>query len=102
VVDVLAREAPKGKPGRKKAGEEIGAVRHQLDRHGKNTHGVLQAKLAQRHPDVWADYLAGKFKSVRAAAESAGLGREAPGEGDEHAGDGGRGEGERHHSEARP
>lgn len=73
VQKVLAANMPKGKAGRKKAGDEIGAVRHQFERHGSNKTPVLQAKLAESHPEVWSEFLAGKLPSVRAAAEKAGL-----------------------------
>lgn len=74
VVDVLAKNAPKGKPGRKKEGDIIAAVPPQLDRRsGTHTTPVLQAKLAEHHPQVWSDFLAGKHKTVNAAAVAAGL-----------------------------
>jgi hypothetical protein len=69
-----------GEGGPEKVTEGIAAVRQQLgvDRHtGGNTTAVLQAKLVERHPAAWADYLAGKYKTVRAAATAAGLVKDA-------------------------
>jgi hypothetical protein len=51
VRDVLAKEAPKGKAGRKKGGPAIKEVPTSLDRNGKTgTVPVLSARLAQEHP----------------------------------------------------
>lgn len=76
VVDALAKNAPKGKRGgdrRSERAKDNQASARTLDRKGGSAAPVLQAKLAERFPEVWADFLAGKFRSVRAAAEKAGL-----------------------------
>lgn len=72
VLDKLAENAPKGKPGRKRDGEENHFVRSGLRRE-RYTLPVLQTRLAQEHPEIWSDFLAGRYRSVRAAAEAAGL-----------------------------
>lgn len=69
---ILAKHAPKGKAGRKKQnGDRTVAI---LDRHTGHMHKpVLVARLAQDFPDVYEAYLRGEYRSVRAAAEAAGL-----------------------------
>ena len=79
VVDVLARNAPKGKRGGSGSNQhkkvQMLGTEHLLPRgHAKaNTTPVLQAKLAEHHPQVWADFIAGKHKTVNSAAVAAGL-----------------------------
>ena len=68
---VLAESAPKGKPGRRKNGDRTVAI---LDRHVGHMHKqVLVARLAQEHPKMYEAYLRGEYRSIRAAAEAAGL-----------------------------
>lgn len=71
VVDALATSLPTGKPGPKS--ENLPRTGEIPSPRRSDTKPVLQAKLAEHHPDVWADFLAGNFRSVRAAAEAAGL-----------------------------
>ncbi len=75
---VLLEHASKGKPGPKPKGEngELKVARPLIDRGnhgGSKTKVVLSARLAQEKPKFYDDYLTGKYKSVRAAAEAAGL-----------------------------
>jgi hypothetical protein len=81
VVDALARNAPKGKRGGDRRSEEAKTNQKGVptfDRNGTTkTKPVLEAKLAERHPEVWEGYLNGEYTSVRAAAEAAGLVRPA-------------------------
>jgi hypothetical protein len=72
---VLAQNAPKGKPGRKKTCErEIAAPTQQFDRHRKpNGTAVLSARLAQEKPTFYEAYLRGEYKTITAAAMAAGL-----------------------------
>jgi hypothetical protein len=68
---VLARHPPKGEPGRKKNDTRASAI---LDRHSGNYRKpALSARLAQEHPAEYEGYLRGDYKSIRAAAEAAGL-----------------------------
>lgn len=78
VAKILAGEAKKGKPGRKKAEangkvETNGAARNQFDRHGTMKRVTLAARLQQEHPSTYQAFLDGKHGSIRAAAEAAGL-----------------------------
>ncbi len=70
---VLAENAPKARPGRKKADGAIGAVRHHFDRHGTHSAALLAVRLAQEHPDFYEAFAQGKYRSIRAAAEAAGI-----------------------------
>ncbi len=76
VHKVLLEHAPgKGRGGdRKSEKAKNQKCAHTFDRNGK-THNkvVLSARLAQEKPNFYDDYLTGKYKSVRAAAEAAGL-----------------------------
>jgi hypothetical protein len=74
VARFLDQNAPKGKAGRPKKGQEkIGAARPQFSRHGTKRTGVLRVRLAEGFPDYYDAYQRGEYKSVRAAAEAAGL-----------------------------
>ena len=55
VLDVLARNAPKGRRGggrRSKEARTDHADVRPLDRHGGNLKPVLEAKLTERHPAI--------------------------------------------------
>jgi hypothetical protein len=71
---VLAENAPKARAGRKKANGVIAAVRQQFDRHN-HTHSkvLLAVRLAQEKPEFHEAYLRGEYRSIRAAAEAAGI-----------------------------
>lgn len=70
---LLKYAPPKAKAGRKKKGEVIGAARHQLQRHGTHRRNVLGVRLAEEKPAFFDAYQRGEYKSIRAAAEAAGL-----------------------------
>lgn len=72
VYSVLAKHAPKGKSGRKRKGEQIEYARIQLNRR-QPTRNVLAARLAQEKPRFMESFERGEYKSIRAAAEAAGL-----------------------------
>jgi hypothetical protein len=77
ILDALAKNAPKGTPGRpKNSGRDNGSRTAPIMSRGKSAAhktATLQARLAQEHPAVWAAFIAGEYRSVRAAAEAAGL-----------------------------
>jgi|GEM_PF-3975245 hypothetical protein len=76
VHQVLASNAPKSRPGRKKAGSEIAGVRPQFDRHANTaTKAFLVIRLAETSPDIYAAFMRGEYRSLRAAIEAAGLKR---------------------------
>lgn len=68
---VLAKNAPKRKAGRPSNGT-IPTVRSEFIRSGLKK-PILTARLAQQHPKVYEAYLRGEYRSIRAAAEAAGL-----------------------------
>ena len=69
---VLATNAPKG--GKKKAGVENGnLLAHFSKRGNKMAKPVLADRLAQEFPKFYDAYLRGDYRSIRAAAEAAGL-----------------------------
>jgi hypothetical protein len=72
VKRVLAENAPKAKPGRKKRSDENGSLRNHFG-HSNMSKPVLTARLAQEHPKIYDAYLRGEYRSIRAAAEAAGL-----------------------------
>jgi hypothetical protein len=74
---ILAKNAPKGRPGRKKASGAIGAVRHHFDRHATHSAALLAVRLAQDYPKFYEAFLQGEYRSIRAAAEAAGIMRPA-------------------------
>jgi hypothetical protein len=73
---VLAQHAPgRGRGGDRKSAR---AKRNQtvvrpFDRSNHLAKPVLSARLAQEHPKVYEAYLRGEYRSIRAAAEAAGL-----------------------------
>lgn len=72
VHKVLAKNAPKAKPGRKKNG----SVDIPIMARGKGrlkTKDTLSIRLAQEKPKFYDAYLRGEYKSVTAAAIAAGL-----------------------------
>ena len=71
---VLAGNAPKRKAGQKKSNGEIAPVRVQFDRHTSTARkALLEVKLREQRPDVYEKWLSREFKSLRTAAEAAGL-----------------------------
>lgn len=65
---------PRGKQGRKRKGKENAAARQHLNGHDRGrTTEVLASRLATEHPKFYAGFRNGTYKSIRAAAEAAGL-----------------------------
>lgn len=72
VYKVLAKHAPKAKPGRPKIGPR-GPILDRCNRVGADRKQTLAARLAEKYPKYFDAYQAGKYKTIRAAAEAAGL-----------------------------
>lgn len=72
VHSVLAKNAPRAASGRKKNGSRTTPIlaRGKL---ASKTKPVLSARLAQEFPDIYEAYMRGEYRSIRAAAEAAGL-----------------------------
>jgi hypothetical protein len=71
---VLAQHAPNRGVGRPKKAEENGNSSVRMNFSGGSFRKpVLVARLAQEHPKVYEAYLRGDYRSIRAAAEAAGL-----------------------------
>lgn len=73
VYRTLASNAPRARPGRKKAGSPIGVILHQFSRHATHSVAHLAIRLAQEKPDFFAAFERGEYRSIRAAAIAAGL-----------------------------
>lgn len=73
VAKILRKERQKTRPGRKsKNGKENGIAPAQ-GRFRKDTRSTLAARLEQEKPKFYQGYLDGKYGSIRAAAEAAGI-----------------------------
>lgn len=72
VYRILADQSPNQGRGRPKKGEANSPVRGNFSRRSDRK-PVLAARLAQKHPTFYDAYLRGDYKSIRAAAEAAGL-----------------------------
>lgn len=71
---VLAQNAPSAPPGRPKNDRQNNTgVRPYFSRTKSKTKAVLAVRLAQEHGKVYEAYLRGEYRSIRAAAEAAGL-----------------------------
>ncbi len=71
---VLADNAPKVRPGRKGRGAEMKPVRVLFQRGvATSRRALLAVRLAQDFPDIFAAFERGEYRSIRAAAEAAGL-----------------------------
>lgn len=72
--DTLIRYRPKGKRGPKtKGGNLCDYVTETKRVHGSNSRRYIEERLQRDHPEIWQDYLDGKYKSARAAGIAAGF-----------------------------
>jgi hypothetical protein len=74
IYDLMAKHAPNRGRGRPKKMEENCSARSINRGHAKaNTSNVLSARLAQEKPKFYEAFRRGEYRSIRAAAEAAGL-----------------------------
>jgi hypothetical protein len=71
--DMLIRFRPKGKRGPKAKGSLFDNVKEIDPPKTGNSRLYIEERLQRDHPEIWQDYLDGKFKSARQAAIQAGF-----------------------------
>jgi hypothetical protein len=72
IKTLLVKHRPKGKPGPKTELDSVNNVKETKPPRG-NSRAYLEQRLAKDFPEIWDDYLNGKYKSARQAAIAAGF-----------------------------
>lgn len=70
---LLVQHRPKGKPGKKKASEPSQDDSAVVRRVAGNSRLYIEQRLQREFPEIWEDYLGGKYPSARQAAIAAGF-----------------------------
>jgi hypothetical protein len=76
VHEELVKHAPNAGRGGDRRSEKVKAnqtAARPFSRSNSKVRPVLEARLVQEHPAIYKDFLAGKYRSLRQAAEAAGL-----------------------------
>jgi hypothetical protein len=73
--DTLIRYRPKGRRGGDKRSEKYKRANGTIEKrtHGTNQRRCIEERLQRDHPEIWQDYLDGKYSSARKAGIAAGF-----------------------------
>jgi hypothetical protein len=72
--DLLIKHRPKGKPGPQgKEASCVDDINETIRRPTGTSRLCIEQRLQRDHPEIWQDYLDGKYKSARAAGIAAGF-----------------------------